>query len=113
MPVQLVRESLASCHFRTLHTTQTWLPTLVDAVAGMTASTDDMTADQDRTLPPENSMSNASAMPEPSTGMVEDGDDSMSRCRTSLLYKIRKGHPEDPEWPLTCVGTAGFEPTTP
>ncbi|SCL27419.1 Phage integrase family protein [Micromonospora rhizosphaerae] len=37
----------------------------------------------------------------------------MSRCCTSLLYKIRNGHPEDPEWPLTCVGTAGFEPTTP
>jgi hypothetical protein len=32
---------------------------------------------------------------------------------TSLLYKIRKGHSEVPEWPLTCVGTAGFEPTTP
>ena len=38
---------------------------------------------------------------------------SMSRCCTSLLYKIRNGHPEDSEWPLTCVGTAGFEPTTP
>lgn len=31
VPVQLVRESLTSCHFRTLHTTQTWLLTLVDA----------------------------------------------------------------------------------
>ncbi|PWR08009.1 hypothetical protein DKT69_33590 [Micromonospora sicca] len=38
---------------------------------------------------------------------------SMNHCCTSLPYKIRKGHPENPGWPLTCVGTAGFEPTTP
>lgn len=38
---------------------------------------------------------------------------SMTRCCTSLLYKIERGHPEDPGWPLNCVGTAGFELTTP
>ncbi|MFG1834363.1 hypothetical protein [Micromonospora chersina] len=37
---------------------------------------------------------------------AERGDDERDRSG-------EKGHPEIPEWPLTCVGTAGFEPTTP
>ena len=30
-----------------------------------------------------------------------------------LLYKIKKAISEHARWPFTCVGTAGFEPTTP
>ena len=34
-------------------------------------------------------------------------------CCTLLLYKIKKGRSPRGKLALTCVGTAGFEPTTP
>ncbi|MGW7529863.1 hypothetical protein [Streptomyces sp. NPDC054783] len=51
-----------------------------------TASTDDMTDDQNRSLPPEISMSTrASATPEPPTCMFEDGEDSM---KLAVRYEV-------------------------
>nr|WP_187399035.1 hypothetical protein [Micromonospora sp. WP24] len=32
---------------------------------------------------------------------------------TSCAVQVRKSHLEESRWLLTCVGTAGFEPTTP
>jgi hypothetical protein len=35
------------------------------------------------------------------------------RCCTLLLYKIKEAISILLRWPLSCVGTTGFEPATP
>jgi len=57
----------------------------------------------------------ASMTPHPLSARRSPGRASMPNrgCCTPLLYRCDRGHPRWWRRPLTCVGTAGFEPTTP